>query len=77
MAIYVCEGNVRGRCNHLHKSLVTAVRCLRKDRAGCASQSNGSYSDRDIYELVDGYARELSVADVDLLNQAFELTEDE
>jgi len=51
MTTYTTRGNVRGCCGHKHRSLETAVRCLRDDQSGCRSQ--GGYSDRDI-ERTDG-----------------------
>ena len=44
---YRCVGSVRGWCGTRHRSRDAAVRCLGRDRSGCESQ--GGYSDRDIY----------------------------
>lgn len=44
--MFTTKGNVRGCCGHKHRSLETAVRCLREDMKGC--QSQGGYSDRSV-----------------------------
>lgn len=44
--IYFCEGSVRGRCQHNHRTLRGAERCLAQDVAGCHTQ--GGWSDREI-----------------------------
>ncbi len=44
---YGCEGDVRGRCPHNHRTLSGALRCLASDQSGCARQ--GGYSDRGVY----------------------------
>lgn len=46
MTTYTTKGNVRGCCGHKHRSLETAVKCLRDDQVGCGRQ--GGYSDRQI-----------------------------
>jgi len=42
--IYMCEGDVRGRCATQHRTLRGAATCCKKDHAGCRAQ--GGYSDR-------------------------------
>jgi hypothetical protein len=44
---YTTRGSVRGSCGHQHRSITAAVRCARRDHAGCVSQ--GGYSDRDVF----------------------------
>lgn len=48
---YVCDGDIRGRCAHKHRTLSGAARCLDDDRDGCATQ--GGYSDRSIVLMPD------------------------
>ncbi len=45
---YTCgtRRNVRGNCGHTHRTIEAAVRCCRRDQAGCKKQ--GGYSDRTI-----------------------------
>jgi hypothetical protein len=50
---YTCFGPVRGACGVRHRSLDTAIACLRRDRQGCVY--HGGYSDRVICH-VDGSA---------------------
>ncbi len=46
---YHCKGSVRGDCGHHHRTLISADKCLKRDRKGCKKQ--GGYSDRYvIYE---------------------------
>lgn len=45
---YHCQGSVRGRCAHAHRTLAGALRCLHADQAGCREQ--GGYSDRAVYD---------------------------
>jgi len=44
---YFTDGSVRGSCEHKHKTIETAQRCLDSDHIGCHYQ--GGYSDRSIY----------------------------
>jgi hypothetical protein len=46
---YITDGSVRGDCGHRHRTMRTAHKCLLRDRDGC--QSQGGYSDRDIYRV--------------------------
>ena len=41
---YTTSGNVRGACEHRHRTLRTAAICYHRDSVGCDSQ--GGYSDR-------------------------------
>lgn len=58
---YACCGPVRGQCQHEHRTLSGAASCLRRDRAGCASQ--GGYSDRSVWRLVGGELVRLTTAE--------------
>ena len=58
MTTYVCKGSVRGCCGHKHRTISGGVSCLKRDQSACRSQ--GGYSDRSIYRLVDGQIEELS-----------------
>lgn len=42
--LYTTVGDVRGCCDHKHRSIRTAVECLGRDQGRCARQ--GGYSDR-------------------------------
>lgn len=53
--IYYLDGNVRGSCPHMHRSLRAAARCAAEDQKGCAKR--GGYSDRTLRK-VGGWARE-------------------
>lgn len=56
---YTTYGPVRGGCGHRHRTLETAMRCLRDDGRGC--QMQGGYSDRTVHaRLVDGSLRGLT-----------------
>lgn len=44
---YYCEGSIRGRCSHKHRTYSGATKCLKDDQDGCEMQ--GGYSDREIY----------------------------
>lgn len=46
---YTTIGSVRGCCDHKHRSLLTAMKCIGRDHDGCAKQ--GGYSDRYIVHL--------------------------
>lgn len=46
---YTTDGDVRGSCDHKHRTLDAAQKCKDKDSCGCASQ--GGYSDRYIYRV--------------------------
>ena len=64
MAIYyTTKGSVRQSCNHKHRNIGTAVRCLLRDQVGCAK--SGGYSDRGIVAIEDGERRELTPAEHD------------
>jgi len=41
---YTTRGSVRGGCGHKHRTIETAVKCLRRDQADC--RRAGGYSDR-------------------------------
>ncbi|MEQ8767227.1 MAG: hypothetical protein RL885_25175 [Planctomycetota bacterium] len=43
---YTTTGSVGGSCDHAHRTLSGAIRCLERHQDGCASQ--GGYSDRRI-----------------------------
>ena len=43
---FTCRGPVRGSCGHRHRTLATALACLKSDQRGCGSV--GGYSDRDV-----------------------------
>lgn len=48
-----CEGEVRGRCGHRHRTENAARACLERDRAGC--RKHGGYSDRRVvFHLAGG-----------------------
>ena len=49
---FVCIGNVRGWCGHIHKTAQAAQACCDRDECGCNKQ--GGYSDRVIFNLADG-----------------------
>ncbi len=51
MTTYTTEGSVRGCCGHKHRTIEAAIRCIKRDQAGCSSQ--GGYSDRSVVR-VDG-----------------------
>lgn len=55
---YTTTGSVRGCCDHKHRTIETAQRCIDRDHAGCKSQ--GGYSDRKIVAVVDGERRPLT-----------------
>ena len=56
---YTTYGHVRGQCGHAHKTIEAAVRCLERDRAGCAGQ--GGYSDRQVCVVDDdGYLADMA-----------------
>lgn len=46
-ATYYTEGNVRGACDHKHKTPRAAGACSARDMRGCRRQ--GGYSDRWLY----------------------------
>lgn len=52
MQYYQAIGNVRGACNHHHKTAQTAQKCADLDQAGCKTQ--GGYSDRYVHLIIDG-----------------------
>lgn len=56
MFYYTTWGPIRGGCGHKHRTLAGAVRCLARDRAGCARQ--GGYSDRMLRVLESGQSVE-------------------
>ena len=64
--MYTTKGSVRLGCGHKHRSLETAVRCLRSDQIGCGRQ--GGYSDRRI-ERTDG--GELSEGEIYAIDNLF------
>ena len=43
---YTTQGNVRGCCEHKHRTIEAAKRCIDRDHAGCVRQ--GGYSDRTV-----------------------------
>ncbi len=53
---WTTEGNVRGSCDHRHRTIEAAVRCENKDARACRSLGGGAYSDRSIRHYVDGQA---------------------
>ena len=55
---YTTNGSVRGQCGHVHRTIETAVRCLKRDGGGCASQ--GGYTDRIVVAVVNGRIEPLS-----------------
>ena len=57
---YTTKGSVRGCCGHKHRTIDAAVKCLKADQSGCASQRG--YSDRAIVRT-DG--EELTEAEFD------------
>ena len=65
MQTYTTVGAVRGSCNHQHRTIDSALRCLRQDQRGC--KTTGGYSDRRI-TYSDG--KELSENDVQYLAAA-------
>ena len=54
---YVMDGSVRGQCNHKHRTIKGLARCLKQDRKACRSQ--GGYSDRYPFKMVDGKLEDL------------------
>ena len=52
MQYYVATGNVRGSCDHHHKTAQTAQKCADRDQAGCKTQ--GGYSDRYVHLIIEG-----------------------
>ena len=74
---YTTWGSIRGGCDHEHRTLGAAYRCLRRDERGCAAQ--GGYSDRRIraldpehvrgeYDVTQGPGRRLNDAEQDTLD---------
>lgn len=61
MTTYTTIGSIRGCCDHNHRTLTGAARCLAKDQKGCESQ--GGYSDRRIVVLTATGTRPLSEAE--------------
>lgn len=57
---YRCEGPIRGRCGHRHRTLQGAVSCLCRDRSRCKRQ--GGYSDRQIFRVTNSVARFVDVS---------------
>ncbi len=56
---YTTQGNVRGECGHSHRSMMTAVKCLRRDGRDC--ERAGGYSDRMVrVDLGEGEWRHLN-----------------
>lgn len=55
---FTTRGSVRGCCGHKHRTIEAALRCLKSDQSGCASQ--GGYSDRQLIPVEDGQKRELT-----------------
>lgn len=59
---FTTTGPVRGTCGHKHRSMKTAVECLKRDIRGCASQ--GGYSDRRVVAIdEDGDTTELETSE--------------
>lgn len=52
MATYTTHGNVRGTCNHKHRSVESAARCMLADAAACKRM--GGYSDRFVKRIGTG-----------------------
>jgi hypothetical protein len=48
--MYTTHGRTRGTCGHNHKSLSTAVKCLRRDQGALQSPC---YSDRTVVRTDD------------------------
>lgn len=48
MTTYTTRGSVRGGCEHTHKSIAAAQKCLERDQHACKSLGVGGYSDRII-----------------------------
>jgi len=46
---YTTDGDVRGACDHQHRTPGAAWACIARDHAGCARQ--GGYSDREVYRM--------------------------
>lgn len=71
---YTCSGPVRGNCNHSHKTLNGATRCLVRDRNACNKLGGGSYSDREVVKYVDGSPYRLSEAEAEhVFNFAYDM----
>jgi len=51
MELYTTWGSVRQGCNHGHRSIKAAEKCIRADNRGCHWQ--GGYSDRFIWVISD------------------------
>ena len=62
-AYFICEGDIRGRCPHKHRTHEGAAACLEQDRQGCSRQ--GGYSDRAVYECLPGERKILDLDDLD------------
>jgi hypothetical protein len=60
---YTCEGSVRGCCGVKHRYIGSAVRCIKKDMNGCASQ--GGYSDRNVVRSDGKDLSEYEIQDMD------------
>lgn len=56
---YSTHGSVCGSCDHRHRSISTARRCINRDQSACASQ--GGYSDRYVVALNEAAERELEM----------------
>lgn len=54
---YITRGQVRGPCEHKHRTIEYAYHCLRHEIQAC--QKDGIVSDRRIYAVEDGREREL------------------
>ena len=50
---FTTYGPIRGCCGHRHKTRDAAERCRQQDQNGCASQSTGGYTDRDVAVIGD------------------------
>jgi hypothetical protein len=62
---YVCVGNVRGHCGHIHRSIETAETCCLNDQKKCIGPIGSltrSYSDRIVYRTIDLPSRDIWMA---------------
>jgi hypothetical protein len=58
MTKYTCQGDVRGDCGVMHRTISSACKCITRDQTGCASQ--GGYSDRIVRAVENNSVRPLN-----------------
>jgi len=63
MRAYSCYGGVRGDCNHKHRTIRAARKCLLSDDRDC--ERAGGYSDRTQLRVFEG-ANEAELSDAEI-----------